>query len=320
MRHNRAHLLLLVSAVIWGTLHPISKQLLQAGLTPTQVALCRLTLATLTMLVVAAATGRLRYLARLPRRELLAMAALGLCGYFVSIELSLLGLTYLPAAMNSLLANTAPLFVALLSPLLLQEALTKRTVLGLVSGFIGVALLAQSRGGPGGEIALIGVLFSLGAGATWGLYTTLGRWSTARLDAVLVTLLASAVSLPPLAGLALAEGRLDRLFAAPPTALLGLGWLGFVATGFTFFAWNAALRRLSAASVSAYSYLIPVFGVVFAYLILDEQPTPLFLLGAALILVGVAAAQTGGRKSEVRRRVGPTQGGARMAVMRRGRR
>ena len=48
---------------------------------------------------------------------------------------------------------------------------------------------------------------------------------------------------------------------------------------------------LHAASVSAYSYLIPVSGVVFAYLLLGEQPSPLFLLGAALTLLGVAAAQ-----------------------------
>jgi len=241
--------------------------------------------------VVAAATGRLARLARLPRRELLAVALVGLCGYFVSISLSLRALTYLPAAMNSLLANTSPLFVALFAPALLHERPTKRALLGLLAGFAGVTVLALSRGGGESGPALIGVLLSLTASATWSLYTTLGRWATARLDAVLITLLSSAVSLPPLAAVALAEGRLEALLGAPPAALLRLAWLGVVATGFTFLIWTAALRRLHAASVSAYSYLIPIFGVVFAYLLLGEQPTPLFLLGAALTLLGVAAAQ-----------------------------
>ena len=77
----------------------------------------------------------------------------------------------------------------------------------------------------------------------------------------------------------------------PPLAILGLVWLGVIGTGLTFLIWTAALRRLHAASVSAYSYLIPVFGVVFAFLLLGEVPNPLFILGAALILVGVWAAQ-----------------------------
>jgi drug/metabolite transporter (DMT)-like permease len=301
--------------VIWGSLHPISKQLLEAGLTPTQIALARLTLAALTMLVVAAATGRLVRLARLPRRELLAVALVGLCGYFVSISLSLRALTYLPAAMNSLLANTSPLFVALFAPALLHERPTKRALLGLLAGFAGVTVLALSRGTEGGT-ALVGVLLSLIASATWSLYTTLGRWATARLDAVLITLLSSAVSLPPLAAVALAEGRLEVLLTAPPAALLRLAWLGVVGTGCTFLIWTAALRRLHAASVSAYSYLIPVFGVVFAYLLLGEQPTPLFLLGAALTLLGVAAAQTDRRETGIRSRHVAKKGDARMALMR----
>src|SRR5439155_20722883 len=115
-----------------------------------------------------------------------------------------------PEVMNSPLANTRPLFVALLTPVRLREWPTRRTAVGLVAGFVGVGVLAQSRGG-GGEIALVGVLLSLSASCTWSLYTALGRWATARLDAVLITLVASAVSVPPLAALALAEGRLDRL-------------------------------------------------------------------------------------------------------------
>ena len=287
----RAHLLLLLSAIIWGTLHPISKLLLLEGLTPGQLALARLGLAALTTLVAAVVTGRLARLARLRRRDLLAVAAIGFCGYFLAVYLSLRGLEFLPASLNSLLANTSPLFVALLAPPLLKERPTRRALGGLLVGFFGVAILIQSRGGVGRDVALVGVLFSLASSCSWSLYTILGRWSTVRVDPLLVTLIASAVSLPPLAALVLAEGRTGALLGAGPAALLGLAWLGVVATGLTFFIWTAALRRLPAASVAAYGYLIPPFGVLFAFLLLGEQPTALFLLGAVLVLVGVAAAQ-----------------------------
>ena len=272
-------------------MHPISKLLFREGITPAQVALARLGLAALTMLVVAALTGRLARLARLRARDLLAVALIGFCGYFLAIYLSLRGLELLPASMNSLLANASPLFVALLTALVMHHWPSRRALLGLLAGFVGVAILILSRGQDGGEIALVGVLLSMTSSLTWAVYTTLGRWSTTRVDPMLVTLIASAVSVPPLAALAVAEGRLDVLIAAPPVALLGLVWMGVVATGLTFLVWTAALRHLPAASVAAYSYLIPAFGVLFAFLVLGEQPTPLFLLGGALILAGVAAAQ-----------------------------
>lgn len=289
--NTTAHLLLLVSVAVWGTLHPISKLLFREGLTPAHLALARLGLATLTMLAITAATGRLEGVATLRRRDLLAVAGLGFCGYFLAIYLSLRGLEYLPASMNSLLANASPLFVALFSPVLAGQRPSRRALLGLLAGFVGVALLLLSRAEAAGGVALLGVLLSLGSSCTWGLYTTLGRWATGRMDPALITLVASAASVPPLAALAVTEGRLGAVPAAPPLAIAGFFWLGVIATGLPFFVWTAALRHLPAASVAAYSYLVPAFGVLFAFLLLGEQPTPLFLLGGALILLGVAAAQ-----------------------------
>jgi drug/metabolite transporter (DMT)-like permease len=288
---RQAHLLLLVSVLIWGTMHPISKLLFAQGLTPWQIALDRLGLSALSMIVVAGATGRLARLGRYRVRDLFMVAGVGFLGYFVSITLGLLGLSFLPASMNSLLSNSSPLFVALLAPLLLGERPTRRSLCGLVAGFSGVAILVLSRGGPGGDVALVGVGLSLLSSACWAVYTTVSRRTTARVDPVVVSLVASCVSVIPLAVIVVAEGQLDHVASAPPLALVGLLWLGIIATGLTFLVWTSALRRLKATSVAAYSYLIPVIGVITAAVVLGEQPTPLFLLGSALVLGGVAVAQ-----------------------------
>jgi drug/metabolite transporter (DMT)-like permease len=181
--------------------------------------------------------------------------------------------------------------VALLAPLLLGERPTRRSLCGLVAGFSGVAILVLSRGGPGGDVALVGVGLSLLSSACWAVYTTVSRRTTARVDPVVVSLVASCVSVIPLAVIVVAEGQLDHVASAPPLALVGLLWLGIIATGLTFLVWTSALRRLKATSVAAYSYLIPVIGVITAAVVLGEQPTPLFLLGSALVLGGVAVAQ-----------------------------
>jgi drug/metabolite transporter, DME family len=274
----------------WGSQHTVSKLLLGTGLTATHLALGRFVFCALVLLAVALATGRLPRLADASRRDLLGIAGIGLCGYFVSITLSLMGLSLLPVSLNSLLSNTAPLFVALLSPLLLREWPSRRAIVGLLAGFAGVGVLVQS-GGPAGGVALVGVLFSLTSALAWALYTLLGRRLGASVDPVLFTLIGSLVSTPPLLAVAAAEGELDRLAAAGPFQLLGLAWIGIVATGLAYLVWTSALRRLPAARVAAYGYLVPVFAVLFAVLLLGEHPTPLFFVGAGLVLAGVVAAQ-----------------------------
>ena len=138
-----------------------------------------MSLAALTMLLVAVASGRLRRLARLPRRELLVVLPLGLCGYFLSPYLSINGLRFLPAAISTLLANSSPLWVALFTPIFLRAWPSRRALLGLVAGFSGVVVLAGSKGDLGSaKVPVIGLLLTLGAGATWAIYTALGRWTT----------------------------------------------------------------------------------------------------------------------------------------------
>ena len=287
----RYHLALLFSALVWGTLHPAGKVLLNTGLTATQLTLVRLVLGALAMFAILASRRRLGRLVRQPRREIALVAGLGLIGYFTSMRLSIGALTFLPAAMNSLLSNASPLFVVVLSPLLLRQRPSRAALFGVVVGWIGVALLTQSGSGPSGQVPLEGIGLSLLAALTWSLFTVLARRAMARLDAVQATLVGCAASVPPLFALALAEGGLERLAEASPAVWLGLLWLGLVATGLTFLIWNVALRRMPAASVAAYGYLVPVFALLFAVLLLGEYPSPLFLLGAALILIGLVAAQ-----------------------------
>jgi O-acetylserine/cysteine efflux transporter len=69
-------------------------------------------------------------------------------------------------------------------------------------------------------------------------------------------------------------------------------WCGVVATGATFTMWVLLLRRINAARVSSFQYLIPLCALALAYPIAGEEPTPAALAGAAMIVGGVAVANT----------------------------
>ena len=75
--------------------------------------------------------------------------------------------------------------------------------------------------------------------------------------------------------------------------LLNLLFLGCVASMLCFLAWNWVLKKLGAVVATNYVYFNPVTTILFAWAILSEQITIYFLLGTALILLGMFLADRG---------------------------
>lgn len=283
---------MLGTTLAWASLHPVGKLAL-AEITPNQFAFARVALALVFLVVVCGVTGRLpRFLALLRRPALAGVVALGLTGFVGSIWLSMTALIYLPAGINSLLANSSPLMIALVSVPVLQERLSRRALAGLVLGFAGVVLIALRGGAGAAALEPVGVALSLTAAALWAAYTAIGRRVLPGQDPLAMGAATCLVGVVPLGLLVLFEGATDRLLGLSPAVAVQLVWCGVVATGLTLTAWVYALKRMPAASVASFQYLIPLFALVIAAILLDEQLTPSVLFGALLVVGGVAAANS----------------------------
>jgi drug/metabolite transporter (DMT)-like permease len=68
-------------------------------------------------------------------------------------------------------------------------------------------------------------------------------------------------------------------------------YMGVVGTAMTYALWMSGLRRLSATSVSAFQYVIPLNAVTLSVVVLGEPLTPALVVGGLAILLGVALAQ-----------------------------
>jgi drug/metabolite transporter (DMT)-like permease len=290
---------LLITVLVWSSLHPIAKGTLDE-ITAVQLPFSRVALAALFLILVCAGTGRIDRLQALFRpREVWKVAVLGVTGFSLSSGLSMVALSYLPAGINSVLANSSPLMVALGVMLVLRERLRRRTVAGLVIGFLGVVAIALRGGVDASGLSVVGVALSLVSSATWAVYTVLARRLSAGHDTIAMCAATSLVGALPL-GLAVAiEGEGHRLIAASPDTQLRLLWAGVIATGATFTMWVVLLRRIHATRVASFQYLIPLGALALAYPIAGEVPTPIALAGAGMIVSGVAvanAAMVGGRR------------------------
>jgi O-acetylserine/cysteine efflux transporter len=171
-----------------------------------------------------------------------------------------------------------------------RERLAWRMIVGLVVGFAGVAIIALRGGLDASGLSLFGIALSLTSAATWAIYTVLARRLSAGHDVIAMSAATSFVGALPLAAVVGIEGKVDRLLQASLSTDLLLLWCGVVATGATFTMWVLLLRRINAARVSSFQYLIPLCALALAYPIAGEVPTPAALAGAAMIVGGVAVA------------------------------
>ncbi len=178
------------------------------------------------------------------------------------------------------------MFTALVAFLFYSERIGPRRLIGLVGGFVGVAILASGKtaGASVWPAALAGTTASLlyGFGINLVRHNLTGYPSAAIAAA---TLLSGTVLLAPLA-----------IYSWPHHPIGAASWvsallLGVLCTGVAFVFYYRLIARVGAPRTATVTYLIPLFGVVWAWLVLGEPLTVSMALAGALILAGVAISQ-----------------------------
>jgi drug/metabolite transporter (DMT)-like permease len=197
-----------------------------------------------------------------------------------------------PAGIGAITNAMTVMFTALVAYFLYREHIGARRLIGLTAGFIGVAILASGR--TGGVGVWPAALAGTGAALCYGFGINLARRYLSKLPSGAVAaanLLAGSVLLAPLALLSWPQQPIS--LRSWLSALL----LGVLCTGIAFVFYYRLIARIGAARTSTVTYLIPLFGVVWAWLVLDEPVTLTMVLAGALILAGVALSQQPARKS-----------------------
>jgi drug/metabolite transporter (DMT)-like permease len=216
------------------------------------------------------------------------LAGLLFAAEFLLIALSL---TLTSAAHVSVFLYTSPVFSALgLHLLLPSEKLRRMQWLGIALCFGGIAV-AFMGGGPRSQLdgsTLLGDALAVGAGLAWGLTTVVVRTSRLSEAPPSVTLFYQlAVCFVALLGVAFVSGQAGHL-ALTPVAMTSVLFQGIGVSFASYLAWFWLLRRYLASNLAVFSFMTPLFGVTLGVLILGEPLTPNFVLGAALVLAGIA--------------------------------
>ncbi len=235
------------------------------------------------------------------RREWRLLAVCGI-GWFAVYNVALNAAEqHLDAGTTAMLVNTGPVLIAVLAGVWLGEGFPRWLVAGLAVAFGGVLLIGVATGGGGGD--LTGVLLCLVAAVTYAVGVVAQKPVLRRLPPLQVT--ATACAIGAVCCLPWAGALVSDLSTAPASSVLGLVYLGVVPTALAFSTWAYALARTDAGRLGATTYLVPPLVVLMSWLLLDEVPAALAVVGGAVCLAGVALSR---RRSRARRPVRVAQG------------
>ena len=290
--------LVVLGAVLFVVNAGVSRVLLRAGLTPTELTSLRVT-GTVVCLGVVMALVRPATL-RPPRgRTLLLMIALGLSGvalvqwaYFVAID-------RLAVGMALLLEYTAPILVALWARFVQKEQVRPRLWYALALSIVGLAMIAQVW--HGFTLDPVGVAAGFGAAVAFAAYYLLSEHGVSRLDPLTVFFWSFAVAAVALnlvspvtsldwgaAGTSVPLlGALDE-WSAPVWALLL--WVVVPGTLMPFGCTIYALSHLPVTTVTTVAFLEPVGATVLGWVWFGESLNGVQCIGAALVVVGILLA------------------------------
>jgi drug/metabolite transporter (DMT)-like permease len=197
-----------------------------------------------------------------------------------------------PAGIGAISNAMTVMFTALVAYLFFGEQIGPRRICGLLAGFVGVAILASGK--TDGTSVWPAALAGTAASLCYGIGINLARrYLTGVPPAALAAanLLTGSLMLAPFA-----------LYAWPQQPISERAWvsavlLGGLCTGIAFVLYYRLIARVGAARTSTVTYLIPLFGVVWAWLILSEPVTLTMVAAGALILAGVALSQQRERRA-----------------------
>lgn len=275
---------LVVLSLIWGMAF-VAIKVVETGLSPVNLALMRWFIAAVPFLILFPIIGRPKV--RLERKDiprLVAVALANVAGYHLSLNYAE---TTLSAGLSALLIAFGPIFIVVLSYLLLHEKVGRKILLGLGLAFLGTAVLSVGTIGVADFSSLAGIFEALLTALCYALFAVLGKPLVHKYGSATTTILAGLV------GTAMMVPLLSPSFFAQAEALSAVGWLGvlylgLLSTVFGYLMFYTMVSRGAVSRLSIQLYLIPVVSIVGGAFLLSEPVTTTVVLGGGMMLAAVA--------------------------------
>jgi len=235
-------------------------------------------------------TARARgYSLKVDREDFWPLVGIALVGNVLYQLFFIIGVDYTYSANAAVILGTIPVWVALLSHLFTDEKLTRYKSIGIGLAFTGIVLIVTgSKAGISiASKTFLGDVIILCAAISWGVYTILAKRFLKKYPSTQFTGVMSIIGM-----IFLLIIGLPNLTQVNWTGISLKGWggifySGLLSIGLAYLIWHNSVSKIGAVRTAAYQNLVPVLGLVFGVVLLQEALTLQQYSGSALVIVGI---------------------------------
>lgn len=271
---------LFILAVLWGSAFPGIKLGL-AGLSAPNLTLLRFVVASGCFLLFLLVTKKRLWPEAKDVPYFFLVGLLGITTYHLALNY---GELHVSAGAASLIIATAPAITAVVAFFMLKDRLPVLGWVGFMVSFAGVLLIVLGDGAVlhFNPFALLILLSALST----AFFTTLQKPLFQRYRAVEVIAFATWAGTVPL--LVFLPGFFADVADAGPSAIWATVYIGVFPAAVAYAQFSYAISKLPVTLATTFLYAVPVFSLLFSWLLLGEVPSPLMLVGGAVALSGIA--------------------------------
>lgn len=279
----------LISVFTWGTVFVISRFVIYKGIIePFALAFWRFFWASIFLLFFL--KFDFKKIIKILKSDFLTFFFLSLSGIYLMSTFIFISLKNTPASISSILMNSNPIFVFLISVIFLKERASIIKLIGIIAGFIGCSFVIK------GDFYIfsfksipLSSIYSIFSAIAWAIYTVCGEKPTKKYGAIETTFIASSIGciFLFLTCLLLKLNILGEKF----TGFLSGIYLGIIPTGIGFTLWFKALNYIKPSSLAPFQYLTPLITLFLSILLLKEKTSSVTITGMFLIFISIFLTQ-----------------------------
>lgn len=271
------------AVIFWGASFVATKYLLDF-ISPETIISMRLILAVILLLIIALLTKSKFKLNLKNQKNIFILALIGVFHLWIQIT----GMKFTSASNTGWIIGTAPIFIALLGLVFLNEKISLVNFFGILIATLGLLLLI-GKGNPL-KIEFLknkGDFLVLASAFTWGIYSIINKKISLDYSPLMIILFLFIMMTVIIIPFNINYQAIQSINNLNLTGWISIMFLGLFCSGISYVIWAFALRDLEAKKVGAYLYFEPLVTVTAAWLLLNEETTFLMLFSGFIIIAGV---------------------------------
>jgi len=218
--------------------------------------------------------------------QIFLLALSGIAGYNY---LLFSGMKFINASRASIIVSLNPALISILSFLFFRERINSIKIFGIILSFVG-AIIVITKGQLSfmtfGNIGM-GELYILGCVICWSTFTIISKLVVQEMPPLTAITLACLTGTCLLSIPAWQEGQLFKFLQFSSEIWISVFALSILGTVLAYIWYYEGLEKIGASKTGIFINFVPVWATALAILILGEQITMSFVLGALVVLSGV---------------------------------